>query len=149
MSAYKRLNNSDVILLPYVANKLWEYNSCSLSGSGVYVFTGKKMSGSFEPSKELKFNGRYERLVYDSINHLYYQEYSGSLLDNHSNLAGTRYSSSTNIRPSASYHDYTKVGYMFKDFPESYGSEIKVISISKDLAGLAVHPGSINISSST
>jgi hypothetical protein len=149
MSAYKRLNNSDVVTLPYIANKLWGFTACEMNSNGIAVLTGKKMSDSFDPRNEYKFGGQYERLVYESINHLFYQEYSGSLLNNHSNLASNAYADSTIYRSSASYYDYTPVGYMYKDFPVVTGQEIKVLSITKNLYGTSVNPGSFHISAST
>lgn len=148
MSAFKRLNNSDVVSIPYVANKAWELPSCGLEAGGVSVFTGKKMTGSFSPGTENRYNGQYERLVYESINHLYYQEYSGSLIDNQSNLVSNNYSSSTEYRASGSYYNYTPIGYMHKMFPTGSGQEIKVLSISKNIYGLSVNPKTFIISAS-
>jgi len=149
MSSFKRLNNSDVVTLPYIANKLWELTACELENNGVSVYTGKKLTGSFDPKNELKFNGRYERLVYDSVNHLYYQSYSSSLIDNTSNLLSQNYSSSVPYRPSGAYYNYSPTAYMVKDFPDAVGSEIKVLAISKDLYGTSLNPGTINISASS
>lgn len=148
MSAFKRLNNSDVVTLPYVANKYWEVTACGLESSGVFVYTGKKMSGSFFPQEEYAHNGEYERLVYDNINHLFYQEFSGSFLDPTSNLSGNSYQTATQYRASGSYYDYTSVGYMVKDFPKNYGNEIKVLGISPALYGTSINPGSFQISAS-
>jgi hypothetical protein len=149
MSSFKRLNNSDVVALPYIANKLWRHTACELNNNDIVVYTGKKISGSFDLKNELKFAGEYERLVYNSINHLFYQEYSGSLIDNTSNLSTNYYLSSSVYRASSSYEDYTPVGYMYKTFPTGYNEEIKVISVSKNLYGTSINPGSFQISASS
>lgn len=120
MSSFKRLNNADIVELPYVANKLWSYTACNLNTNNIVVLSGKKMSGSFNPDTESKFGGQYERLVYDSINHLFYQKFSGSYLNNHPNSVSVYYEDASKYRPSSSYHDYTPVGYMSKEFPDSH-----------------------------
>jgi len=120
MSSFKRLNNADIVELPYVANKLWSYTACNLNTNNIVVLSGKKMSGSFNPDNESKFGGQYERLVYDSINHLFYQKFSGSYLNSHPNSVSIYYEDASKYRPSASYHDYTPIGYMNKEFPDSY-----------------------------
>jgi len=117
MSSFKRLNNADVVEVPYIANKLWEYTSCELNQNNIIVLSGKRMTGSFDPLNESKFGGQYERLVYNSVNHLFYQDFSGSYLNNLSSLSSIYYSGSSIYRASGSYYDYTPVGYMNKDFP--------------------------------
>lgn len=149
MSSFKRLNNADVVSLPYIANKLWEFTSCGLNTSGIAVLSGKKMSGSFNPDTEFKFGGQYERLVYSSVNHLFYQEFSGSFLDAHSNLTSNNYESASIYRRSGSYENYTPIGYMYKNFPTGSGQEIKVLSIPTDFYSTKVQPGSFTISASS
>lgn len=149
MSSFKRLNNADVVSLPYIANKLWEFTSCGLNTAGVAVLSGKKMSGSFNPDTEFKYGGQYERLVYSSVNHLFYQEFSGSFIDAHSNLTSNNYESASIYRRSGSYENYTPIGYMYKSFPTGSGEEIKVLSIPTDLYSTKVQPGSFYISASS
>lgn len=118
MSSLKRLNNADVVELPYIANKLWSYTACEINNNRILVYTGKKMSGKFDSKNELKFNGEYERLVYDSINHLFYQSFSGSYIDINTSLSSLYYIDPSVYRPSGSYENYTPVGYMEKNFPD-------------------------------
>ena len=149
MSAYKRLNSSDAVVLPYEANKKWESTACGLSSLGILVYTGKKMTGSFDSKKEYKHSGEYERLIYDQINHLYYQEFSGSYLDNTSNLVGNSYENSSIYRASGSYYNTNIGGEMVKDFPKEVGQEIKVIRIPNTLAGTGMMPDTLEISASS
>lgn len=153
MSSFKRLNNSDVVEVPYIANKLWSYTACQLYSNNIVVLSGKKMSGSFDPKNEFKFGGQYERLVYDSINHLFYQGFSGSFINNTDNLSTLYYLSSSIYRASGSYYDYTPTGYMIKDHFYYHMSqseaEIKVISFPQDLYGISINPGSFIISASS
>lgn len=148
MSAYKRLYKSDVVSIPYVANKEWGVSVCDLSSYGIKVYNGVNTSSIFDSQNDVKTNNEYDRFVYDSINHLYYQSFSGSYLDNTSNLESLNYSSSTIYRPSGSYFDYTPVGYMVKDFPTGSNAQIKVLSIPKDLYGQSIKKLSFNISTS-
>jgi hypothetical protein len=148
MSAYKRLYKSDVSNIPYVANKTWDIGVCDLESYGIRVLNGIKTGSIFDYTNDIKTNNEYDRLVYDSINHLYYQYYSGSYLDNSSNLASLNYVSASIYRPSASYEDYTPQGYMIKDFPTGSNAVIKVLSISKDIYGNSLKKLSFNISSS-
>ena len=148
MSAFKRLNNSDVIITPYTANKQWSFNSCDLEANGIKIYSGKKSTGSFDYDNSVKFNGEYECLVYDTINQLYYQQYSGSILDNLSNLHGTAYLDASIYRRTSSFFDYAPQGYMNRSFPTGSQAEIKILSINKSLYGTSVHPGSFALSGS-
>ena len=148
MSAFKRLNNSDVVTTPYIANKQWGFSSCDLQNNGIRVYSGKKGSGSLDLAHNTKYGGQYECLVYNSINQLYYQQFSGSLLDTLSNLHGSAYADVSIYRASASFFDFAPQGYMYRDFPTGSSAEIKVLSIDKSVYGTAINPGTFNLSSS-
>lgn len=149
MSAYKRINNSDVVVSPYIANKSWSFQTCDAADNGIQIYFGSKMTESFSAENDPVTYGRYERLVYNSINHLYYQQFSGSFLDSSSNLHSNNYVSASMYRASGSYYNYSEVGYTINFFPTSSGSQITVISVPKDIYGLAIDPGTFNISKST
>jgi hypothetical protein len=147
MSAYKRINNSDVVISPYIANKQWAFESYELPDNGIQIFFGSLMTESFSAENDPVTYGRYERLVYDSINHMYYQNFSGSL-DITSNLHSTNYESASKYRASGSYYDYSIAGYTYKNFPTGSGSQITVLSIPKNIYGIAVDPGTFVLSMS-
>jgi hypothetical protein len=148
MSAYKRLYNSDIVSTPYLANKNWSISVCDLESYGIRVYNGVNTSSIFDYNNDVKTNNEYDRLVFDSINHLYYQSFSGSYLDDSSNLASLNYASASIYRPSGAYYDYTPQGYMVKDFPTGSDATIKVLSISKDVYSTSVKKLSFNISTS-
>ena len=148
MSAYKRLYKSDIASIPYVANKIWDISVCDLESYGIRVFNGVKTGSLFDSINDVKTNNEYDRLVYESINHLYYQYYSGSYINTSSLLQSNYYETGSSFRPSGSYYDYTPVGYMVKEFPTGSNATIKVLSISKDVYGQSVKKQSFNISSS-
>lgn len=148
MSAYKRLYKSDIVNTPYLANKNWSISVCDLESYGIRVYNGVKTSSIFDYDNDIKTNNEYDRLVFESVNHLYYQSFSGSYLDDSSNLASLNYASASIYRPSGAYYDYTPQGYMVKDFPTGSDATIKVLSVSKDVYGTSLKKMSFNISTS-
>ena len=148
MPAFKRINNSDVVVSPYIANKQWGFQPCDTSENGIQIFFGSRLTESFSAENDPVTYDRYERLVYNSINHLYYQEFSGSFLDTGSNMQSLNYESASIYRASGSYYNYSEQGYTVKAFPTGSGSQITVISVPKDLYGLSLDPGTFNISNS-
>ena len=78
--SYKTLNSNDVTLTSYIANKPWEINSSSLFENGIRVFIGENVPVSrtspYDPINDIETsNGESRRLIFDSIKHLYYQNY--------------------------------------------------------------------------
>lgn len=148
MSAFKRINKSDVVTLPYVANKTWRVSSSDLSTVGIYVYAGKKYTGSFNPNTELTSNGEYQRLVYDSVNHYFYQSYSGSTFSKVQRESTAYYTDQSIYRASSSYYDYSVLGLTVKQFPTLSNSTIQVLSVPKNIIGNSIKPGTFAYSSS-
>jgi hypothetical protein len=147
MSSFKQLNKADITTVPYAANKRWNF-SVSVSSSSEYnIFKGTHTTGSFTPS-EPTYNGQYERLVYDSINHMFYQSYSGSLLDTGSLMFNTTtYESASQQRPTASYFNYNTNPNLIKNFPTGAGAEITILAINPQVYGSKVLPTSFKLQS--
>ena len=82
--SYKTLNSTDITLTSYIANKQWEVNNSSLSSNGITVYMGENIplttTTPFHPINDVQTaNEEYRRLIYQSVKHLYYQNYiSGS-----------------------------------------------------------------------
>lgn len=136
MSAFKKLSKSDIFLVPYIANKQWEITS----GSNYYtLYEGQNITGSFSlnssPTTSL---GEYKQLVYSSINHLFYQNYSSSLLNTHSLASSLYYESASSYRPTSSYFIYNENSGLMKDYPIIANYSIKVLSFSKDVVGTKI-----------
>jgi len=87
--AYKTLNPSDITISPYTANKLYTFASSSLTEYGIVVYSGEyepiiNVSCSdgvaegqvpcnpYNPENDVTSNGYARRLIYDSIQKLYY-----------------------------------------------------------------------------
>jgi hypothetical protein len=148
MSSFKQLNKSDITTVPYAANKRWSFDDSGILDSRFSVYKGTYITGTFVPSKESTFNGQYRRLIFDSINHLFYQSYSGSLLDTGSLMFNvTTYESASQQRPTSSYFDYNINPNLIKNFPTGSGAEITVVAINPQVYGSKVLPDSFKIES--
>lgn len=171
--AYKTLKGSDISISPYVANKQYTYPSNSLSSSGIVVYTGEYIpqyiiSGTvyneFDPINDIKNNGYYRRLIFDSILKLYYQNwvsgsqsgvfYGSSSYDNYDQTtiaSGTLGGESVvKFLSLATGSGGVYNGSIYNS--SSYGlenSKIRVISIPQDIYGNGIEPGTFIISSST
>jgi hypothetical protein len=156
MSSFKQLNKADVTTVPYAANKQWNftYDLTDITGSIEFgnneyfkIFSGLYTTGTFHPLEEPPYNDQYKRLIYDSINHMFYQAYSNDLLDTGSLMFNVNtYQSASQQRPTASYFDYNINPLLIKNFPTGAGAEIKVISINQDTFGSKVLPHSFYLS---
>ena len=84
MSAYKKLNRQDVYVTDYSARKQWVASGSLLSTYSIETLRGFSGSTPGYPYPLDYRNNRYEKLVYDSIDHSFYRDgindglYSGS-----------------------------------------------------------------------
>lgn len=148
MSAFKSINSSDVITIPYIANKNWIVSYSDLNKYNIKIYSGKKSNGLFNPDIENLSNGEYERLIFESINHSFYQNYSGSLLETSSRESSLFYISQSQYRPSSSYYNYSYNDLCIKSISNASGSLIKVLSIPNNIIGESIKPGTFYYSSS-
>lgn len=147
MSAFKKLTKSDVIVIPYVAKKEWNFPSSS-ANSSYYIFTGKNLTGSFNPNNEPTTSlGEYQRLVFNSINQLFYQQYTNTL-NTHSLASSLYYESASIFKPTGSYFIYNENPKFNKYFPTGTNETIKVLSFSPSIYGQKISPFTFKISSS-
>jgi len=171
--AYKTLKGSDTTQAPYVANKQYTFPSSSLSSSNIVVYTGEydpqyMISGTvynaFDPINDIQDNGYYRRLIFDSIQKLYYQNYiSGSqsgmffvssAYDNYDQttlVSGAMAGAVVKI-----LNNYTASGGKYgTDYYDSGSyailepTKIRVISIPQDIYGNGIKPNTFSITSST
>jgi hypothetical protein len=159
MSSFKKLSNSDVTHGPYIANKQWTlpYNTTSSNGyvgndSYFNVYKGTNITGTFvsnNASIDPITNGQYERLVYNSINHIFYQDYSGSLLNTSSIMFNVdTYTSASQQRPTSSYFIIDNNPNLIDNFPTGANASIIVLSVNQSVYGSQILPYSFNLSSS-
>lgn len=126
MSAYKKLNRQDVFVSDYTARKQWIASGSILDGYGVETLRGFSGSTPGYPYPNDLRNDRYEKLVYDSVNHNYYADGIGNGI-----FSGSRdLSLQTTLTLSGSRDIQT---------------EVAVISLPKTVFGVSLEPGTISL----
>ena len=128
MSAYKQLNRQDVYISDYQAQKSWQASGSLTSSYGIETLRGFSGSTPGYPYPNDYRKNRYEKLVYDSIHHLYYSLTSGSI-----NTQGDMYYSGA--------YDVSFQSSLMLSESRKETSEVAVISIPKDVYGTKVVPG--------
>ena len=136
MSAYKKLNQQDAYISTYVSRKSWiasgsQYrelginNIVGLSGSkSSYVYSvDNVVAGNSQVTASSAFN---RRLIYDSISHLYYKDFTDSILVTSSSYESYLQSS---YEVSGSRYLYNRVA-IFSLPKEMYGTNIEPLSVS-------------------
>jgi hypothetical protein len=149
MGSFKKLKSSDVITVPVIANKQWNFNYCPIPQSDPYVkiYNGTYITGTFSPGEEPLTSGQYDRLTYDQINQLYYHQYNTKLST--SSLASSLYyESASGQRPTSSYFNFNNNPSFISNFPTGSNATIKVLSISTNLYGERILPYSFIMTSS-
>jgi hypothetical protein len=158
MSAYKQFLAADITVVPFEVNKAFSYTGNEFNASNVSIdrFLGTNLSGTlFNPNTDPttgQTSTQYQRLVYNSIQELYYSNYltssygdsipTASLVPGN-NVEGNRYVglSQSNGR----YFNYLQSTLTFeKYFPTGSGSIIGVLSIPSRLYGNYILPNSFN-----
>ena len=180
--AYKKLNPAEIKSVPYVANKQYEYDSSSYVDNNIQTYIGEyipiTVDQPFDPQNDnLTTDQQYRRLIFESIRHLYYQNYvTKSSQDQDVGDDTLVYPENTNyFWHSSSYDNYIQNTMNsgsfsnFKSFPyfekvendydgtAAYGSalyfvenaaKIRVISIPKNIYGEGVKPYTFELSGS-
>lgn len=121
MSAFKKLDRSDVFITSHLAKKSWSASGSQATTLGIRTLGG--VSGSFP----LYPNGTsFQELVnYRSVRQLYYSNYtSGSLLTG----------SFENYLQSSLNHSGSRI----------LGSNVGIVSIPRELIGEGIEPGSLS-----
>jgi hypothetical protein len=148
MSSFKKLNKADVTTVPYAANKRWSFSYTSVDPNDEYIvyYTGSNIPfNASDPTS----NNQYASLIYDQINHLFYQSFTSSLDTGSLMFNVNTYSSASQQRPTASYFNYNTNPLLIKQFPSSSGDKIEIYSINQNIYGSKILPNSFQISSST
>ena len=128
MSAFIRLNKQDAFVVPYTAHKSFSLPFFGDSGSaGVEFYVGTRDRTSLFSSASLKTRNQYSRLVFDSINHLYYSNFSSSV-------------------ESGSYENYNQSTLFYsRSLTLTDNSDIFVVDIRRDRFGEAIKPSSFTL----
>ena len=135
-NTFKRLNVADTFVVPYTANKSWDIESSSFAENRIVVNVGVNHSESiFDPTTDYITNGQYDRLLYDSINLVYYPNF----LPTSSNLytsgkISTIYNDGT-LSTSSYSKGHINLGNIdtIKYFPTGTAAAIYVLNIPRNL----------------
>ena len=169
--SYKTLSSNDITLTSYIANKHWEVTNSTLSQNGVTIYIGENLPTSrtylFDPINDLQTsNDEYRRLVFDSIKHLFYENYtSGSLTGEfyHSssyfnyeqNTLASGSGVSTFRRISTVTGSNSPVLYDANNnydegavFDPDRGGKVIIVSVDQNVYGSGLNPNSVYISGS-
>tara|TARA_R110000868_G_scaffold319981_2_gene580957 strand:+ start:35 stop:1039 length:1005 start_codon:yes stop_codon:yes gene_type:complete len=155
MGAYKQFLASDIVVTPFEVNKAFYFEGASAltaSGVGIDRFLGTNVTGSFNLTSDPttgQVSTQYQRLIYSSIQELYYSNYlSSSYGDNvataslipGADTAGDRY---VGLTQTPNYFNYLQTTLSYQRyFPTGSGDIIGVISIPSRLFGDYIQPKS-------
>lgn len=163
MGAYKSLTVQDIIISPFEVNKSFTFQGASsLTGSSVLIdrYLGKNLTSSFnpltDPTTGYVVTGSYQRLIYDSVKHLYYSNYisssTGDLAATSSILFGFDSEGNRVLGPRDTTNNYNYLQNTLTQsryFPTASDEIIGVISIPQNLFGDQIKPGSFTITSNS
>jgi hypothetical protein len=156
MSAYKQFLAADITVIPFEVNKAFSYKGIELDASDVSInrFLGTNLSGTlFNPNTDPttgQTSTQYQRLIYSSIQELYYSNHLSSSYNDPAVTAslvpGTNTEGDRFIGPAQSdgrYFNYNQTTLTFeKYFPTGSGSQIGVLSVPSRLYGNYILPNS-------
>jgi hypothetical protein len=169
--SYKTLSSNDITLTSYIANKQWEVTNTTLSQNGVTIYIGENLPTSktypFDPINDLQTsNDEYRRLIFDSIKHLFFENYtSGSLngeffhsssyFNYEQNTLASGSGVSTFRRINTTTGSNTPILYDTEDeydtnavFDPDRGGKVIIVSIDQNIYGSGLNPNSVFISGS-
>jgi hypothetical protein len=156
MGAFKQFLAADITVVPFEVNKAFSYTGSEFDASDVSIdrFLGTNLSGTlFNPNTDPttgQTSTQYQRLVYSSIQELYYSNYltssygdpvpTASLVPG-ANTEGDRYVGI--LQSDGRYFNYPQTTLTFeKYFPTGSGSQIGVLSVPSRLYGNYIVPNS-------
>ena len=133
MSAFIKLSKQDAFVVPYTAHKTYVLPSTALSGSGGWQFYyGTKDTGSLFRPTENTSNGEYQRLVFDSVKHLYYSNFETPSIE------------------SGSFENYNQTTlFHSRSLSAIQGDHIFVMSATRRRAGEGIYPNTFRFASAS
>ncbi len=148
MGSFKKLNKADITTFPYYANKKWNLTATAgSSGSDSFRIYGGQNISYYDPG-DMYSNNQSFSLVYTSMNHVFYQSYTGTLNTSSLMFNTETLESASSQRPTSSYFNYNSSPYIIKNYPTGANELIRAISIDKNYYGNKVLPNSFIISAS-
>ena len=159
MGAYKQFLASDIVITPLEVNKAFNFEgAAALTSSvvGIDRYLGTNINNYiFNPTVDPQtgqISTQYQRLVFDSIQQLYYSNYLnssesyGSPVVTASIFPGSNQSGDVLVGSTSSagrYYNYPQTSLTFAHyFPTESNAEIGVLSIPTGIFGNYIQPGS-------
>ena len=122
--AYKKLNPTDIKSVPYTANKQYEYDSSSYSDNNIQTYVGEYIPITTDRpfdsvNDNLTTDQNYRRLIFESIRHLYYENYiTASSVDQTPERSGLEFPDNVNhFWHSSSFDNYIQNTLASGSFP--------------------------------
>lgn len=149
MSSFKRVNPADQFQDKIIANKRWTgtYSSYPYSDDYIKVYTGQNIQDTWT-SSSIQSQSVYYQLEYNTINQLFYQDYTTGLNTQQRTAFSNNYENISSTRATASYFIYNENPFYYTEFPTNPNDTIKTLYIDKDVYGNRIFPGSLILSSS-
>ena len=126
MSAYKKLNKQDAYITTYTARKHWAISGSDYVSNGVKRLVGESGSGAYYLQQDDVESISYTRLIFNSINHLYYSLFS-----------------SGSVMTTGSYENYLQSS--FSSGSRNIYEKIGVYSLPRNVVGTHIEPLSLSI----
>ncbi len=154
MSFFKPFTTSDISTTPFKLNKTFSYESLTeITGSGIDIFIGTNTPPTlFAPNTNLTgyITQQNTYLVYKSIEHLYYSNFTENLDGNPAELI--IFNTDNTIvggENTTNYQNYlTTTLPPHRTFPTGSGNQIGVISIPSNIFGEYITPNTFILESS-
>ena len=153
MGAYKKFNSQDIIVSPLEVNKGFSYQGDALTGSNVGIDRFEAKFNSNATTGKIAGNEITQSLLYDSIKHLYYSNYtSGSdgFIENASTASFNNDGTITGPTHQTNFYNYLPTTLWpnreFVTASAAYSSSFGVISIPSKLFGDYIQPKSFLLS---
>lgn len=127
MSAYKKLNSQDAYITTYTAQKHWAVSGSEYEEYGITKLAGESGSGAYYKNLNDYQLGQYRRLVYNSIDQLYYSNYSNG-----------------EILVTGSFDNYEQSSFNISG-SRTINSSISVFSIPRNIIGTHMEPGTFRM----
>ena len=153
--SYKTLSSNDITLTSYIANKQWEVTNNALSQNGITICIGENLPISrtypFDPINDIQTsNSEYRRLVFDSIKHLFFENYTSGSLTGEFFHSSSYFNYEQNTLASGSgVSTFRRISTIEgSNNPSDRGGKVIVISIDQNIHGSGLNPNSVYISGS-
>jgi hypothetical protein len=138
--SFNQLGSSDVQTIATEVIKPWSLSYCDLINNGALkIYKGRNIQTPFNPNIDLRSHDVYERLIYHSINQVYYNQIDKSIT--------TEYDILGDITFDNDYYKKPEYSGIIRNFPTAADSVITVFKFNKELIGDLIKPKSFLLQS--